>query len=46
MNARASCGLELTERVLTQQRNPEETEDVMASAPPGKCPIPVSRVKQ
>ena len=27
----ASCGLELSERVLTEWRNPEETEDVMAS---------------
>ena len=27
----ASCGLELSERVLTEQRNPEETEDAMAS---------------
>ena len=29
----ASCGLELLERVLTEWRNPEETEDVMASGP-------------
>ena len=27
----ASCSLELSERVLTKQRNPEETEDGMAS---------------
>ena len=27
----ASCGLEVSETVLTEQRNPEETEDVMAS---------------
>ena len=27
----ASCGLELSERILTKQRNPEETEDGMAS---------------
>ena len=27
----AICGLELSERVLTEQRNPEETEDVMTS---------------
>ena len=27
----SSCGLELSERVLTEQRNPEEIEDVMSS---------------
>ena len=27
----ASCSLELSESVLNEQRNPEETEDVMAS---------------
>ena len=27
----ASCGFELSQRVLTEQRNPEETEEVMAS---------------
>ena len=27
----ASCGIEITEIVHTKQRNPEETEDVMAS---------------
>ena len=27
----ASCSLEVSEIVLTEQRNPEETEDVMAS---------------
>ena len=27
----ASCGLELSERVLIKQRKPEETEDVVAS---------------
>ena len=29
--AKRGCGLELSERVLTKQRNPEETENVMAS---------------
>ena len=28
---KASCSLELPERVLTKSRNPEETEDVTAS---------------
>ena len=27
----ASCGLEISEKVITKQRNPEETEDVIAS---------------
>ena len=27
----ASCGLELSERILIEQRNPEETEDVLVS---------------
>ena len=42
----ASCGLELSERVLTKHRNPEDTEDVMTLASPRKCPILVSQVNQ
>ena len=30
----ASCGLELSEWVLTEHRNPEETKEGMASASP------------
>ena len=30
-DVRACCGLEASEIVLTKRRNPEETEDVMAS---------------